>query len=111
MRLLWVALWQKSTDISQDPLISATWANLFTPGELKPILEAADSPEYKKKLLDNTEAALKQGAFGAPWFTVRNKKGEEAVFFGSDRFHYIWQFLELPVTDLAIEMGPGTSKL
>lgn len=111
MRLLWAALWQKDIDVSQEPLLVATWENLFTPEELKVILEAANTAEYKKKLLDNTEEALKAGAFGAPWFTVRNSKGEETPFFGSDRFHFMYQFLGLPTNDMAVQVGPGTSKL
>ena len=52
---------------------------------LKEILEAATKPEFKKKLNDNTQIALDHGAFGAPWFWVKNRKGEEEPFFGSDR--------------------------
>lgn len=111
MRLLWAALWQKDIDVSQEPLLVAAWANLFTPEECKAILEAANTAEYKQKLLDNTEEALKAGAFGAPWFTVRNSKGEETPFFGSDRFHFMYQFLGLPTNDMAVQVGPGTSKL
>lgn len=85
---------------------------MFTPGELKLILEATDSPEYKRKLLENTAEVLKLGAFGAPWFLVRNSKGEESPFFGSDRFHFMFQFLELPISDITIQVGPGkASKL
>lgn len=111
MRLLWVAIWQKDMDISQEPLLSAALETIFTAEELKAILDAANTPEYKKKLLDNTEAALKLGAFGAPWFTVRNSKGEESPFFGSDRFHFMYRFLGLPTNDLEIQLGPGTCKL
>lgn len=105
MRLLWVAIWQKDMDISQEPLLSAALETIFTPEELKAILSATSAPEYKKKLLDNTQEALKLGAFGAPWFTVRNSKGEESPFFGSDRFHFMYQFLGLPTNDMEIQMG------
>lgn len=105
MRSLWVAIWQKDMDISQEPLLSAALETIFTPEELKAILSATSAPEYKKKLLDNTQEALDLGAFGAPWFTVRNSKGEESPFFGSDRFHFMYQFLGLPMNDMEIQMG------
>lgn len=111
MRLLWFAVWQNDTNVSQEPLLLAVWSKLFTPEELKVIMSAAGTPEYKKKLLDNTEEAVKLGAFGAPWFTVRNSKGEEAPFFGSDRFHFMYRFLGLPTNDMMVRMGPGKLKL
>lgn len=111
MRLLWVAVWQKDIHVSQEPLLLAVWSELFTPEELKVILSAADTPEYKKKLQDNTKEAVELGAFGAPWLTVRNSKGEESSFFGSDRFHFIYRFLGLPTDDMTVRMGPGKLKL
>ena len=50
------------------------------------ILKAASEMEWKDKLLANTQKALDLGAFGAPWFWVRNGEGKEEPFFGSDRY-------------------------
>jgi hypothetical protein len=50
------------------------------------ILKAASEKEWKDKLLANTQRALDLGAFGAPWFWVRNWEGKEEPFFGSDRY-------------------------
>ncbi len=44
------------------------------------LLAAAQSPEVKQRLMDNTEKAVARGAFGIPTFFV----GEE-IFFGKDR--------------------------
>lgn len=60
------------------------------------MLQAAEDPRWKQKLQDNTKEALESGAFGAPWFVVTNSAGERSVFFGSDRFHYMFAFLGLP---------------
>lgn len=49
-------------------------------------MTAAETKEWKDKLLANTQEALDQGAFGAPWFWVRNAEGKEEPFFGSDRY-------------------------
>lgn len=44
------------------------------------LLAAAQTPEVKQGLMDNTEKAVERGAFGAPTFFV----GDE-IFFGKDR--------------------------
>jgi 2-hydroxychromene-2-carboxylate isomerase len=44
------------------------------------LFERAQRPETKQRLADNTEAAVKRGAFGIPTFFV----GDE-MFFGKDR--------------------------
>jgi 2-hydroxychromene-2-carboxylate isomerase len=44
------------------------------------LLEAAQRPETKQRLADETERAVKRGAFGIPTFFV----GDE-MFFGKDR--------------------------
>lgn len=57
----------------------------YSDAEVKDILAAASSPEYKEALTSNTQKALDLGAYGAPWFWVRNSEGKEEPFFGSDR--------------------------
>lgn len=49
---------------------------------------------------------LGKGAFGSPWFWVRNGEGKEEPFFGSDRFHFMWEYLGLPWQDIEI-LPPG----
>ena len=44
------------------------------------ILERTQDPEIKKKLIDNTNAAVERGTFGIPTFYV----GDE-MFFGKER--------------------------
>jgi 2-hydroxychromene-2-carboxylate isomerase len=44
------------------------------------LLAAAQTPEVKRRLMDNTEKAVARGTFGAPTFFV----GDE-IFFGKDR--------------------------
>ena len=59
---------------------------LFSPNEVDDIMAAAETKEWKDRLLANTQEALDKGAFGAPWFWVRNAEGKEEPFFGSDRY-------------------------
>lgn len=88
-----MSLWEQDKDISQDSQLAKTWGGLFKEEELKSIIEATEEEEYKNALTENTNEAVKSGAFGAPWSVVRNAKGEETRYFGSDRFHFMWDFL------------------
>lgn len=45
---------------------------------------------------------LELGAFGAPWMWVKNGEGKEEPFFGSDRCHFMWEFLKLPWRDIEV---------
>lgn len=88
-----MSLWEQDKDISQDSQLLKTWGGLFKEEELKSIIEATEQEEYKNALTENTNEAVKSGAFGAPWSVVRNAQGEETRYFGSDRFHFMWDFL------------------
>jgi 2-hydroxychromene-2-carboxylate isomerase len=44
------------------------------------LLERAQSPEIKQRLMQNTEDAVARGAFGSPTFFV-----EDEIYFGKDR--------------------------
>lgn len=51
----------------------------FSTEEVKDILDADVTSEFKQKLNENTQKALDSGA---PWFWVRNEDGEEEPFSG-----------------------------
>ncbi|KAJ7819893.1 putative glutathione S-transferase kappa 1 [Mycena olivaceomarginata] len=80
---------------------------LFSDAEADAIYAATQEKQWKDALLENTKKVLDQGAFGAPWMWVRNAQGKEEPFFGSDRFHFIWEYLGLPWKD--IELLPRQS--
>lgn len=80
-----VAMWEKGVDLSKPDLLTQVLSKRFSEAQVSEILENANSPQYKQALNDNTKAALDRGAFGCPWFWVKNLKGEEEPFFGSDR--------------------------
>jgi 2-hydroxychromene-2-carboxylate isomerase len=76
----------KHIDISQpENLIKLLAEDGYSKAEIEKIMAAVKTPEMKKALSDRTQEALDRGAFGAPWFYVRNSKGVEEPFFGSDR--------------------------
>ena len=56
---------------------------------IEKILSSTQDPAIKKRLIDNTEDAVKRGVFGAPSFFV----GEE-LFFGKDRLRDVEEEIE-----------------
>jgi glutathione S-transferase kappa 1 len=80
------AMWKNGKDVSKPDTLAETLQSIFSPEEVKAVLSSANSAMFKQRLNDNTKEALDRGAFGAPWFWVRNAKGAEEPFFGSDRY-------------------------
>jgi len=79
------AMWESGVDVSKPDLLAQVLGKKFEEQQVREILEKANSAEYKDMLNANTKEALDRGAFGCPWFWVRNAKGDEEPFFGSDR--------------------------
>lgn len=79
-------MWEDGLDVSKPELLGQVLSKRFSESEVKDILSNANSAPYKQRLNDNTKEALESGAFGCPWFVVRNSKGEVEPFFGSDRY-------------------------
>lgn len=78
-------MWENGIDVSKPELLAKVLSTRFSEAQIKEILAKANSPEIKQKLNDNTQEALGRGAFGCPWFWVKNSRGVEEPFFGSDR--------------------------
>ncbi|KAL1612038.1 hypothetical protein SLS60_000261 [Paraconiothyrium brasiliense] len=83
---VFVAMWERGQDVSKPDLLAEVLANRFDDAQVREIVGKATTPEYKEALNANTKEALEKGAFGCPWFWVRNSRGEEGPFFGSDRY-------------------------
>ncbi|OHE94636.1 DSBA-like thioredoxin domain-containing protein [Colletotrichum orchidophilum] len=75
---------------------------LFSEADVKKILQGAGSQEIKDSVKAKTQEAIDHGAFGAPWFWAVNDQGKGEPFFGSDRFHFIYEYLSVPYQDIAI---------
>ncbi|KAJ5569598.1 uncharacterized protein N7459_009028 [Penicillium hispanicum] len=100
---LWEWMFYKHIDISKpEHMTELLQSHGYSDQEVKEILAAAASPEYKQALTATTQIALDKGAYGAPWFWVQNQEGKEEPFFGSDRFAFMWQYLGLPFQDVAL---------
>ncbi|KAI9044013.1 putative DSBA family oxidoreductase [Aspergillus affinis] len=97
-------MWNGHIDISKPENLAIALSKSFSSSsDVEAILSAATSPAIKAELATTTERVVKeQGAFGCPWFWVVNGEGKGEPFFGSDRFHYMWDYLDLPFQDLKL---------
>ncbi|KAI8266628.1 Glutathione S-transferase kappa 1 [Colletotrichum sp. SAR11_239] len=84
-------------------------ARLFSEADVKKIMEGTATQEIKDAVKAKTQEAVERGAFGAPWFWAVNDEGKEEPFFGSDRFHFLYEFLGVPFQDIAI-LPPGSQR-
>ncbi|KAI1771387.1 thioredoxin-like protein [Hypoxylon cercidicola] len=82
---------------------------LFSIADVERIVVAAAGPECKDALRRATEEALRRGAFGAPWLWVANDAREGEPFFGSDRWHHVYEFLGLPYRGVEL-LPPGSER-
>lgn len=80
------AMWKNGKDVSVPDVLAESLQVRFDKDQVEAILSAANSAPIKQRLNDNTKEALERGAFGCPWFWVRNAEGAEEPFFGSDRY-------------------------
>ncbi|GIZ46034.1 hypothetical protein CKM354_000917600 [Cercospora kikuchii] len=106
---LWNMLWREHEDISKPEVLVKCLGRHLKKEEAERAVKAAREEKWKKMLVDETGRLVEKGAYGAPWFIVKNAKGVEEPFFGSDRFHYIYQFLGVPFRDIEI-LPPGGEK-
>ncbi|QSS65710.1 DSBA family oxidoreductase [Histoplasma capsulatum] len=101
--LYWTYMFYRHIDLSKpENMMALLREEKYSDVEIETIMKGAQTPEGKKALTDRTKEALDRGAFGAPWFWVTNAQGKAEPFFGSDRFHYMWQFLGIPFQDVEI---------
>ncbi|CAK5280826.1 unnamed protein product [Mycena citricolor] len=107
-RSLWVL---PHADISKPDVVRGVLdgLHLYSDAQVDAILAAPAQKEWKDCLTSNTRRVVELGAFGAPWMWVQDGNGKEEPFFGSDRFHFIWEFLGLPWQESGLL--PPTSKL
>lgn len=97
-------MWKRQLDISKPEHLTTALRRVFPEEKVQDILTGASNPEIKAELTAVTEKVVKeQGAFGCPWFWVKNAQGQEEPFFGSDRFHYMWRYLGLPFEDIKLK--------
>ncbi|PAV62929.1 hypothetical protein WR25_26760 [Diploscapter pachys] len=93
-RELWTQLWSRGQKIFEDADLKEVLKKIGVTNEDQLLKESKD-PKIAQELENNTQDAIEQGAFGAPWIVV-HKDGEDHYFFGSDRFPLIAQLIGKP---------------
>ena len=80
------AMWTRGLDMGQSAVVAQALEEADLPAER--LIELAQTPPVKQRLLDNTQAAFDHGAFGSPTFLI----GEE-LYFGKDRLRDVEEAL------------------
>ncbi|KUL87715.1 hypothetical protein ZTR_05829 [Talaromyces verruculosus] len=105
------SLWLDHLDLGKPIHMMTALCKVFNKEEAEEVLKAAQTPDIKQALNDVTRHVVEDlGAFGCPWFWVHDDLGNAEPFFGSDRFHYMWDYLRLPHRDLELQ-NPLSGKL
>lgn len=73
---LYQAFWVEAQTIGKPEIFGPVLAKVLGEDGAKEIVEASKGPEAKKKLSENSDLAMGEGAFGLPWFVATNSKGE-----------------------------------
>ncbi|KAK6544729.1 hypothetical protein TWF694_001414 [Orbilia ellipsospora] len=106
------SLWLEHLDLGKPEYMVTPLQKIFGKEGASEILKAAQMPDIKQKLNDTTKHAFETlGAFGCPWFWVYDGKGKAEPFFGSDRFHFMWDYLDVPHQDLELQKKIISGKL
>ncbi len=79
---VYAAMWEQGLDMDDPAVILRVLAAAGLDGQA--LLAASQEADVKARLLENTEAAHRAGAFGSPTFFV----GDE-MFFGKDRLREV----------------------
>lgn len=99
---LWRWVFVRHVDLAKpENMQSFLQEHKFDDDEVKKIFAAAGSSEIKQELNARTKKCYEEyGAYGAPWFWLTKTDGEGNTVsepcFGSDRWHYIYEFFGLP---------------
>ncbi|OKL56875.1 hypothetical protein UA08_07763 [Talaromyces atroroseus] len=108
--LYWKWFFYQHRDLSKPDVLQTCLLEEFSAEQVRAIMHAAGERKWKDELTARTQEALDRGAFGAPFFWVvktppssaLDGEGEGAAFWGSDRFHHMWDFLGLPWDDFKL---------
>lgn len=87
------AYWVRNRDVADKTVVaevlkSAGWEDLAKVAEVT-------GSDGKKVLTENTDRAFADGAFGLPWLSCENDRGEKQGFWGVDHFGAVLDFLGL----------------
>jgi 2-hydroxychromene-2-carboxylate isomerase len=79
-------MWAEPKKMDDPAVLRAALEESGLPAD--PIFQAAQTPEAKNRLLENTQKSVDRGTFGAPTFFVGNE-----IFFGKDRLRDVEEMI------------------
>ncbi|KAF8540614.1 2-hydroxychromene-2-carboxylate isomerase [Trichophaea hybrida] len=90
---LYDAYWVHGRRVDDEEIVREVLEGVVGREMTERVLEQAKEEEAKRKLTENTKEAVGKGCFGLPWFVVRNKQGEEDVWWGFDHLKQVEAFV------------------
>lgn len=93
-KALFSAYWARGEDVSSREVVASALAGAGLDAEQ--LLARAEEQRAKDKLRDETDAALRAGAFGAPSFFLTKDDGSQELIWGQDRFPLVLHALGAP---------------
>ena len=79
-------IWTRGLDMGQPEIVGRSLSEAGLP--VQSLFALSQTPGFKQRLLDNTQAAFDQGAFGSPSFLVGDH-----LYFGKDRLRDVEEVL------------------
>ncbi|KAF9972714.1 Glutathione S-transferase kappa 1 [Actinomortierella ambigua] len=98
------AAWAQGKDVGSTDVIIEQLAPVFggSKEKVQQLIDLTADQSIKQSLIDNTNEAVKKGAFGGPFWVVRKAGSDkEHILFGSDRLETIAALLGEPYNSYA----------
>lgn len=93
---LYHAFWvENRSPIGQPAVFGPILAGVLGEEGAKAVLAKAEAAETKKALNENGEEAMREGAFGLPYFVATEAGGRKEAFWGFDHLGQVVDFLGL----------------
>ncbi|EGS23602.1 uncharacterized protein CTHT_0002970 [Thermochaetoides thermophila DSM 1495] len=92
---LFKAHWVDGQATHRPEELKKALAEIFGAEEADKIIKQSATPEVKQLLIQNTDRAFDEGAFGLPWLTCTNADGKTEGFWGVDHLGQAVVFLGL----------------
>ncbi|EON65021.1 hypothetical protein W97_04256 [Coniosporium apollinis CBS 100218] len=87
--------WVRGKPIQDPAILAAALASVLGQSQAQEVMNEVGSQEARNLLSENTEEALREGAFGLPWIVATNPAGEKEAFWGFDHLAQVVDHLGL----------------
>ncbi|GAB7337602.1 hypothetical protein MBLNU457_g2905t1 [Dothideomycetes sp. NU457] len=87
--------WVEGQAIQDPKNFGAALAKALGEDGAKEVMGKMGSAEVKGRLQENTDLAIREGAFGLPWFVATNAQGKTERFWGFDHLGQVIEHLGL----------------